>query len=292
MCVLACEIGYYKDTPGIAGCIACPAKSTSKTPGATYCECENGFYRSSTDPKSAPCNGVPSPPRDLRLTKIDHSQATISWMHPKDPGSRSNVWYRIDCPTCPADTSYIPRKNRLNSTSVTLTNLEASSSYTINVFAENDFLAQMDGKLTPQFSTINITTLSTSKTSKFGSVRIESVSPTEVTINWDTAAQKLAPTDYTLIPPPLSQSRNGAAAEDITSILIPDSTAKPGSRKNQVRYYILRVLSRAKGLEKPFIIPPAMYNSDGEGVIEKSNETIVTNSVPFTFRGLQPVSNV
>lgn len=53
----ACKPGYFK--PSISGkfCQVCPDNTKPSTAGATECQCEEGFFRSPSDPPTSACSG-------------------------------------------------------------------------------------------------------------------------------------------------------------------------------------------------------------------------------------------
>lgn len=48
----------FKDSRGNTGCLVCPAKSsTGNSAAASYCVCENGYYRALNENNSTACTG-------------------------------------------------------------------------------------------------------------------------------------------------------------------------------------------------------------------------------------------
>ena len=58
------------------------------------CSCNQGFYRSASDPTSAPCTSPPSAPRNLTLVLLDATSLTLAWEPPRDQGGRQDTVYR------------------------------------------------------------------------------------------------------------------------------------------------------------------------------------------------------
>ena len=51
----ACAQGTFKPLSGEGSCQPCPANSHSNALGSSICQCRIGYFRASTDPRSAPC---------------------------------------------------------------------------------------------------------------------------------------------------------------------------------------------------------------------------------------------
>ena len=92
---LSCPIGKYKAAPGEGECQICPPYSKVLFAGSVECRCDKDYHRAVSDPKSVACTRPPPRPRNLTLTKVDTSSATLSWSVLRDEGSRSDIMYRI-----------------------------------------------------------------------------------------------------------------------------------------------------------------------------------------------------
>ncbi|XP_041427769.1 ephrin type-A receptor 8 isoform X2 [Xenopus laevis] len=80
---VACDLGYYKSFPGDQPCSKCPPFSHSETLAARLCPCDTNYYRSSSDPPSAPCTRPPSDPMNL-ISSVNGTSVTLDWTPPLD----------------------------------------------------------------------------------------------------------------------------------------------------------------------------------------------------------------
>lgn len=53
--LVVCKVGYYRSLSSDGGCRKCPLHSYSMKEGDTSCDCDQGYYRSETDPAAMPC---------------------------------------------------------------------------------------------------------------------------------------------------------------------------------------------------------------------------------------------
>ena len=77
----------------------------------------------------------------------------LTWQPPRYLGGRTDLVYRVQCDLC-AGVTYAPGRSALNQTKVTISNLNPSTTYSIQVFAENGV---SDRELS-QFAEIKVTT--------------------------------------------------------------------------------------------------------------------------------------
>ncbi|XP_070758721.1 ephrin type-A receptor 2a [Enoplosus armatus] len=97
----ACKPGYFK--PSVSGqfCQVCPANTKPSTAGASECQCEEGFFRSPSDPPTSACSAPPSAPRDLTSTTLSaEGRLQLSWSPPLVTGGRSDLTYSVVCEHC------------------------------------------------------------------------------------------------------------------------------------------------------------------------------------------------
>ncbi|KAE8600125.1 hypothetical protein XENTR_v10013085 [Xenopus tropicalis] len=162
---VACDLGYYKSFPGDQRCYKCPPFSHSETLAAQLCPCGTNYYRSATDPPSAPCTRPPSGPENL-ISSVNGTSVSLDWTPPLDSGGRRDVTYNVICRRCAWDAGqcepcgggvrYTPQQMGLARTSLTVANLQAHMNYTFWVEATNGV---SDFSLEPRmFSSVNITT--------------------------------------------------------------------------------------------------------------------------------------
>lgn len=105
------------------------------------------------DSKSAPCTQPPSAPQHLTVGYVDQNVVMLTWQPPRYLGGRSDLVYRVQCDLC-VGVTYSPARSSLNQTKVTISNLNPSTSYSIQVYAENGV---SDRELS-QFAEIKVTT--------------------------------------------------------------------------------------------------------------------------------------
>lgn len=151
--------------------------------GAAYCVCKSGYFRNKIDPKYVPC--LPSPGAPSNLTKIfmDQNSAILSWNFPEmflrkhhrhhhltdAQGSSSSTsssslspssgermapvdqWsfdmqFKVKCKQCSENVVFTPSFEYFNETKLTMTNLEAFTTYSVQLHAHNG----------PQFNRIKL----------------------------------------------------------------------------------------------------------------------------------------
>ncbi|XP_048511439.1 ephrin type-A receptor 4 isoform X14 [Athalia rosae] len=176
-----CPIGKFKFEAGAQTCEPCPAHSKAPDYGFTECRCDATYYRAGKDPKNMPCTQPPSAPQNLTVNFVDQSTVILSWNSPHVQGGRSDTTYRVVCDSCSNGVKYIPNTEIFNDTKVTITGLNAVTTYRFQVFAENG-VSPLAG--TPEFVDITVTT-EASVPSLVSNVRITSVKSTELSISWD-----------------------------------------------------------------------------------------------------------
>ncbi|XP_034180114.1 eph receptor tyrosine kinase isoform X1 [Osmia lignaria lignaria] len=177
----ACPIMKFKHEAGSHSCEPCPAYSKSSDYGFTECRCDVGYYRADKDPKKMPCTQPPSAPQNLTVNFVDQSTVILSWNAPHMLGGRTDTTYRVVCDACSTGVKYIPNTEVFNDTKITITGLNAVTTYRFQVFAENGVSA-LAGK--SEYVDITVTT-EASVPSLVSNVRITSVKSSELSISWD-----------------------------------------------------------------------------------------------------------
>ncbi|XP_039306875.1 ephrin type-A receptor 4 isoform X14 [Solenopsis invicta] len=176
-----CPIGKFKHEAGLTTCEPCPEHSKAPDYGFTECRCDPGYYRAEKDPKKMPCTQPPSAPQNLTVNFVDQSTVILSWNAPHMQGGRSDTTYRVDCDSCSMGVKYIPNTEIFNDTKITITGLNAVTTYRFQVFAENG-VSSLVGK--SEYVDITVTT-EASVPSLVSNVRITSVKSSELSISWD-----------------------------------------------------------------------------------------------------------
>ncbi|XP_006008509.1 ephrin type-A receptor 4 isoform X1 [Latimeria chalumnae] len=142
----ACKIGYYKALSTDAGCSKCPLHSSSTQQGSMACVCDRGYFRAETDPASMPCTRPPTSPQNL-ISNVNETSVNLEWSTPYNTGGRSDITYKVVCKRCGTDLSrcrpcgsgvhFTPQQNALKSTKVSITDLQAHTNYTFEIWAMN-----------------------------------------------------------------------------------------------------------------------------------------------------------
>ncbi|KAL5013620.1 hypothetical protein ScPMuIL_007890 [Solemya velum] len=175
-----CQPNHFKSVRGNGSCVACPAHSSTNQIGSTYCPCDVDYFRGPEDEKHVACYQPPSEPLALRCEIKTSNMIKLSWQHPQYDGGRPDVTYRVECGKCGLGVEAIPRWSNFSTTRFTLRNLSPSTSYTIQVFAENGVSASSG-----HFSMKEITVKTESSIPTITNVEITNVGATTVTIGWD-----------------------------------------------------------------------------------------------------------
>ncbi|KZC08637.1 Ephrin type-A receptor 4-A, partial [Dufourea novaeangliae] len=165
-----CPIGRFKYEAGSHSCELCPTHSKSSDYGFTEC-----------NPRNMPCTQPPSAPQNLTVNFVDQSTVILSWNTPHMLGGRADTTYRVVCDACSMGVKYIPSTEVFNDTKITITGLNAVTTYRFQVFAENGVSA-LAGK--SEYVDITVTT-EASVPSLVSNVRITSVKSSELSISWD-----------------------------------------------------------------------------------------------------------
>ncbi|XP_017777652.1 PREDICTED: ephrin type-A receptor 4-A isoform X3 [Nicrophorus vespilloides] len=180
-----CPRGKYKSSVGDDLCQKCPENSKAQVEGLRECKCDSGFYRSPKDSKDMPCTQPPSAPQNLTVNFVDQSIVMLSWSPPENLGGRADTSYRIKCDACILGlVQYSPNMERFNDTKITISGLNAVTTYRFQVFAENGVSNVTSKSGSPEYADIVVTT-EASVPSTTTNVRVISVKSTEISISWD-----------------------------------------------------------------------------------------------------------
>ncbi|KAI4454873.1 eph receptor a5 [Holotrichia oblita] len=179
-----CPSGKFKSEVGDNLCQPCPEHSKAPSSGFSECTCDNDYYRAPSDPKNMSCTQPPSAPQNLSLNFVDQSTVMLSWTLPDRLGGRIDTVYRIKCDACTAGiVQYTPNAEIFNDTKVTITGLNAVTTYRFQVFAENG-VSHLSTKTNPEYADLTVTT-EASIVSSITNVRITSVKSSEITLIWE-----------------------------------------------------------------------------------------------------------
>ncbi|CAH1117657.1 unnamed protein product [Phaedon cochleariae] len=179
-----CQQETYKAETGDGPCLPCPEFSTGPDYGLTECQCITGYYRSPIDPKNMPCTQPPSAPQNLTVSFVDQSTVILSWLPPEKQGGRTDTVYRIKCDACSLGlVQYNPSMETFNETRITISGLNAVTTYRFQIFAENG-VSQLQLRAMPEYADIVVTT-EASVASSITNIRVTSVKSTEIVLAWD-----------------------------------------------------------------------------------------------------------
>lgn len=137
---VACSYMMYKQAAGNDACRPCPANShtdASSSAPRLQCPCDAGFYRAPGDSASIDCAQPPSQVRNVTAVNATSYYVRLTWLPPQSNGGRADVFYRVECDSCPAAAAYNPPAARLLSEAVTVFGLNPDSHYRFRVYAEN-----------------------------------------------------------------------------------------------------------------------------------------------------------
>ncbi|CAD7678346.1 unnamed protein product [Nyctereutes procyonoides] len=142
----ACSPGFFKSEASESPCLECPMHTVLSSEGATFCDCEEGYFRAPQDLLSMPCTRPPSAPHYLTAVGMG-AKVELRWTPPQDSGGRDDIIYSVtceqcwpesgECGPCEASVRYSEPPHALTRTSVTVSDLEPHMNYTFAVEARN-----------------------------------------------------------------------------------------------------------------------------------------------------------
>ncbi|XP_058846361.1 ephrin type-A receptor 4-like isoform X1 [Acipenser ruthenus] len=186
----ACKVGYYRALSTDAGCSKCPQHSYSVREGSTSCTCDKGYFRAETDPASMPCTRPPSSPQNL-ISNVNETSVNLEWSTPQYTGGRHDITYNVVCKRCGVDLSrcrpcgsglhFSPQQLSLKSTKVFITDLQAHTNYTFEVWAVNGVSKQSPSS--DQAVSVTVTT-NQAAPSPVTSIQAKSITKHTVSLVW------------------------------------------------------------------------------------------------------------
>uniref|UniRef100_A0A6I8QZ44 receptor protein-tyrosine kinase n=1 Tax=Xenopus tropicalis TaxID=8364 RepID=A0A6I8QZ44_XENTR len=124
------------------------------------CLCNAGF-----EERNGGCQGPPSAPQNL-ISNVNETSVNLEWSPPQNSGGRPDVTYNLVCKRCGSDLTrcrpcgsgvhYSPQQNGLKTTKVSITDLQAHTNYTFEVWAINGVSKQNPGQ--DQAVSVTVTT--------------------------------------------------------------------------------------------------------------------------------------
>nr|XP_019957176.1 PREDICTED: ephrin type-A receptor 2-like [Paralichthys olivaceus] len=185
----ACKPGYFKPSVSSELCQVCPDNTKPSGAGATECQCEEGFFRSPSDPSTSPCSAPPSAPHELTSTTLSaDGRLQLSWSPPLVTGGRSDLTYSVVCEHCEGTLCipcgekirFDPGPTGLRDTTVIVSDLDSHLNYTFTVEAQSG--VSQYGTERP---TATITTaLDYTDPPKVTLIHLDDRSPTSLSLSW------------------------------------------------------------------------------------------------------------
>ncbi|XP_061639543.1 ephrin type-A receptor 2a [Phyllopteryx taeniolatus] len=184
-----CKPGDFKPTVSGELCRACPDNTKPSAAGATRCECEEGFFRSPSDPPTSPCSTPPSAPRDLTAATLSaDGRLHLSWSSPLVTGGRGDLTYsvlceqcdRASCTPCGDKVRFEPGPVDLRDTEVVVDDLDSHLNYTFTVEAHSG--VSQYGAARPAASIT--TALDYTDPPKVTLIQLDDRSPTSLSLSW------------------------------------------------------------------------------------------------------------
>uniref|UniRef100_A0A672ZWU3 receptor protein-tyrosine kinase n=1 Tax=Sphaeramia orbicularis TaxID=375764 RepID=A0A672ZWU3_9TELE len=185
----SCKPGYFKPSVSNELCQVCPENTRPSTAGATECECEEGFFRSPSDPLTSPCSAPPSAPRDLTSTTLStEGKLQLSWSPPLVTGGRSDLTYSVVCEHCEGmlcipcsdKIRFDPGSTDLQDTAVVISDLDSHLNYTFTVEAHSGVSQYSSKRLTAVITTA----LDYTDAPKVTFIHLDERSPTSLSLSW------------------------------------------------------------------------------------------------------------
>ncbi|XP_028261453.1 ephrin type-A receptor 2a [Parambassis ranga] len=185
----ACKPGYFKPTVSSELCRVCPDNTKPSSAGATECLCEEGFFRSPSDPPTSACSAPPTTPRDLIATTLS-AEGTLQllWSPPLVTGGRTDLTYSVECEHCDGvlcvpcgeKVRFETGPTDLKDTTVIINGLDSHLNYTFSVEAHSGV---------SQFGTerpiVTITTaLDYTDPPKVTLIHLDDRGPTSLSLSW------------------------------------------------------------------------------------------------------------
>ncbi|XP_059400617.1 ephrin type-A receptor 5-like isoform X1 [Carassius carassius] len=160
-----CKPGFYRLGLQTKSCSKCPPRSFTKVEASTSCQCEQGYYRTQSDPANMACTKAPSAPRNA-ISNVNETSVFLEWSAPEETGGRKDVRYNIVCSKistdsgqyepCGSHVRYLPQQMGLKNTSIMVMDLLAHTNYTFEVEAVNG-VSELTAPLR-QYVSLNVTT--------------------------------------------------------------------------------------------------------------------------------------
>ncbi|XP_068598428.1 ephrin type-A receptor 2a [Brachionichthys hirsutus] len=185
----ACKPGYFKSAATSKFCQVCPGNTEPSQAGAIECQCEDGFFRSPSDPPTSACSAPPSAPRDLTSTTLSaEGRLQLFWSPPLITGGRTDLTYSVACSLCDGSLCvpcgekivFEPGPADLQDTTVIVNDLASHHNYTFTVESHSGV-----SQFAPDRPTASITTaLDYTDPPKVTLIHLDDRSATSLTLSW------------------------------------------------------------------------------------------------------------
>uniref|UniRef100_A0A8C2KMP6 receptor protein-tyrosine kinase n=1 Tax=Cyprinus carpio TaxID=7962 RepID=A0A8C2KMP6_CYPCA len=126
-----CKPGFYRSALQTKSCSKCPPRSFTKVEASTSCQCEQGYFRTESDPTNMACT-TPSPITVVKKGKTAKNSIAVSWQEPDRPNGII-LEYEIKYFEKDQETSYTIIKSK--ETDVLVDGLKPSSAYIFQIRA-------------------------------------------------------------------------------------------------------------------------------------------------------------
>lgn len=184
-----CKPGYFKPSVSNELCHVCPDNTKPSASGATECLCEEGFFRSPSDPPTSACSAPPSAPRDLLSTTLSaEGRLQLSWSPPLVTGGRRDLTYSVVCEHCEGGLC-VPCGEKirfetgptdLQDPTVIVSDLDSHLNYTFTVEARSGVSEFSDEKATATITTA----LDYTDPPKVTLIHLDDRSPSSLSLSW------------------------------------------------------------------------------------------------------------
>ncbi|KAM4582024.1 ephrin type-A receptor 2a [Fundulus diaphanus] len=251
-----CKPGYFKPSVSSELCQVCPDNTKPSSAGATECLCEDGFFRSPSDPPTAACSAPPSRPRNLASTTLSgEGRLLLSWSPPLRTGGRSDLTYSVTCEICD-ESQCVPCGEKirfetgpteLQKPEVVAGGLDSHHNYTFTVEAHSGVSQHGTERATATITT----TLDYTNPPKVTSIQLDDRSPTSLSLSWTLSRRPPAHINhhYEL----MYRKKDIEGASDVTTytVLILDKNSVHINDLTPDTTYVFRVLVKLSSEAMP-----------------------------------------
>uniref|UniRef100_A0AAQ6ANJ0 receptor protein-tyrosine kinase n=1 Tax=Amphiprion ocellaris TaxID=80972 RepID=A0AAQ6ANJ0_AMPOC len=182
-----CKPGYFKPSVSNELCHVCPDNTKPSAAGATECLCEEGFFRSPSDPPTSA--SPPGAPRDLLSTTLSaEGRLQLSWSPPLVTGGRRDLTYSVVCEHCEGGLCvpcgekirYETGPTDLQDTTVIVSDLDSHLNYTFTVEAHSGVSEFSDERAAATITTA----LDYTDPPKVTLIHLDDRGPTSLSLSW------------------------------------------------------------------------------------------------------------